>query len=440
MKTQQNNSIIKKNVASIEVKAKLSLLERKLSNVLLFNAYDSLLEKRQHQIDIKTMALLMGFDSNNTQVLKDALKTLLNSVIEWNYLNKNNKEVWGASSMLASGEIENGVCTYEYSQALAEKLYNPEIYARINLSVQRNISSSYGLALYEICVRYLGVKSTGWIDIDDFRALLGAHDIESYKAFKCFNDAVIKPAVKEINKATNIYIEVELKKEKKRVIEIRFDVKENPQLSLLEYEQEDEVSETQAYKLLLSKGISKTLARQWVIEHGEAYILEKLAVTEHAEKAKKLKSVSGFLTKAIEGDYKNAEIEQKKAIEKARTERANQAERERKIERLSGEIRKIERANRDAKKALVLAHLATLSADEVARLKEEFGASISNEFARVDFRKKGWESIHNERAIIELVGARYSLNLPTIEETAQSLKLPTIAELEAKKNELEAVK
>lgn len=38
-------SAVKKNVAAIHVSGKLTLLQRKLSNVLLLNAYDDLLAK-----------------------------------------------------------------------------------------------------------------------------------------------------------------------------------------------------------------------------------------------------------------------------------------------------------------------------------------------------------------------------------------------------------
>ena len=42
---------VKKNVAAIHVSGKLSLLQRKLSNVLLLNAYDTLTTRDRHRID-----------------------------------------------------------------------------------------------------------------------------------------------------------------------------------------------------------------------------------------------------------------------------------------------------------------------------------------------------------------------------------------------------
>jgi hypothetical protein len=46
---------VKKHVAAIHVSGKLTLLQRKLSNVLLLNAYDTLTSQNLHQIDARTL-------------------------------------------------------------------------------------------------------------------------------------------------------------------------------------------------------------------------------------------------------------------------------------------------------------------------------------------------------------------------------------------------
>jgi plasmid replication initiation protein len=440
MKTEKPQSLaLKKNIDAIHVDARLSLIERKLYNVLLFNSFDELLTREKHEISWTLLSELMGFDSNNIEPLREAFKALKRASVEWNILDDGDYRI-GEASFISGFEFYRGKVSYSFDAHIREKLYNPRVFARINLSVQRNITRSYTLALYENCLRYLNVGSTGFIEVDTWRRLFGVYGDNVYKEFKHFNNKIVKPAISEINQVTNIIIDAELQKDGRNVTAIRFSVKQNPQLSLLEYNDGDEIAQSKAYENLISYTLPKIIARRYVLEYGEAYILEKIAITDRAFALKKIKSKTGFLIKAIESDYKDIGLEQEKRIEKARTERANQAERERKIERLSEDIKRIERANREARKALILAHLATLEADEVARLKEECSASITNDFARGDFRKKGWESMQNERAIVELVTGRYSLTLPTVDETAQSLKLPTIAELKAKKNELEAIK
>ena len=59
---------VKKNVAAIHISGKLTLLQRKLSNVLLLNAYDALTSKQKHQIDARTLCMMVGYNSNDMQV------------------------------------------------------------------------------------------------------------------------------------------------------------------------------------------------------------------------------------------------------------------------------------------------------------------------------------------------------------------------------------
>ncbi|MEM5398387.1 hypothetical protein, partial [Staphylococcus gallinarum] len=45
-------SELKKHVATVHVSGELSLLERKIVNVLLLNAYDELLTKKRHTLPV----------------------------------------------------------------------------------------------------------------------------------------------------------------------------------------------------------------------------------------------------------------------------------------------------------------------------------------------------------------------------------------------------
>ena len=77
---------VKKHVAAIHVSGKLTLLQRKLSNVLLLNAYDTLISRTRHQIDARTLCLMIGYNSNDIDTLKQSLKGLAETVAEWDML------------------------------------------------------------------------------------------------------------------------------------------------------------------------------------------------------------------------------------------------------------------------------------------------------------------------------------------------------------------
>ena len=52
----------------------ISLSQRRVWNVLLFNAYNELEKKEEHQIALKDLSTLVGYDSHDMDYLKEALR------------------------------------------------------------------------------------------------------------------------------------------------------------------------------------------------------------------------------------------------------------------------------------------------------------------------------------------------------------------------------
>ena len=227
-------SSVKKNVAAIHVSGKLTLLQRKLSNVLLLNAYDDLISRPSHSIDARTLCLMIGYNSNDMETLKASLRSLAETVAEWDMLGEDGKQEWGVSAMLSFAKLKGGVCEYAYSPALAEKLHDPKVFALINLNIQRRFTSGHGLALYENCYRFVRTGSTGWWPLELFRRLMGVDGSAYYETFKHLNAKIIKPAVAEVNRTSNIEIEPEFRKKGRSVTDIRFLIRENKQLAMFD--------------------------------------------------------------------------------------------------------------------------------------------------------------------------------------------------------------
>ena len=205
---------------------KLSFLQRKICNILLYNAYHHLPDKEVHTIRVKDLAESVGFNSNDYELLKTSLKQLRNLAIEWNLLNEEGREKWGVSSMIAEAQIENGMISYSYPPMLRKLLYNPEIFARIDLRIQRRFSSNYALSLYENCFRFKGEGTTGIIPLDTWKRLMGVEEGGAYEVFKNLNRKIIKPAIEEINTVSDIRVSVEYIKEGKKVIGLRFGIED----------------------------------------------------------------------------------------------------------------------------------------------------------------------------------------------------------------------
>lgn len=267
---------VKKHVAAIHVSGKLTLLQRRLSNVLLLNAYDTLTTQQVHRIDARTLCLMIGYNSHDMDTLKASLRGLAETVAEWDMLDEDGRQEWGVSSLLAYARLKGGICEYAYSPALAQKLHDPKVFALINVNIQRRFTSGHALALYENCYRFVRTGSTGWWPIELFRRLMGVSDSAYYETFKHLNAKIIKPAVEEVNKSSNIIVTPETRKMGRAVTEIRFLIRENPQLAILDLDDGEGVRKTPVYERLRKLGTADRLARQWIAEHGEASLERRL--------------------------------------------------------------------------------------------------------------------------------------------------------------------
>src|SRR5258708_30060869 len=95
---KDSNRELKKHAATIHCSNSLSLLQRKITNALLYHAYPELMLKEEHEITVKQLCKLIGYQGNNHAVIKEALKELLSTVIEWNLINdKTGLEDWTSS-------------------------------------------------------------------------------------------------------------------------------------------------------------------------------------------------------------------------------------------------------------------------------------------------------------------------------------------------------
>jgi plasmid replication initiation protein len=226
----KKNELIKARPA-IQITGSPSTLQRKAWNVMLAHAYDNLHKQEIHQIEVIKIADALGFDSNNHEHLKDALRALQACSVEWNILNEDGKKEWGVAGFVAESRIIEGVCYYAYSPTMRKYLHNPAIYARLDLQIQNLFTSKYTLAIWELCSDYRKVGSTGWIEIDTFKRLLCANK-QSHKDFMVFNRAVLKPAIKELNeKQSDFLVTVEFERFKRRIVKVRLLITEKKMIT-----------------------------------------------------------------------------------------------------------------------------------------------------------------------------------------------------------------
>ena len=324
------NEFVKASPA-IQIQSKISLLQRRAWNVLLANAYNELPNQEIHRVSMVELAAKLGFDSKNEDYLKEVLRQLHACTVEWNLLNKDNKEKWGVAGLLASVEIEDGICTYAFAPHLRVQLYNPRVYAKLNLRLQNRFKRQYALVLWELCFDYFDTErdqgETPFISLGMFRKLLGIEHKE-YPAFSILNRAVIKPAVKEINKETDYCVEVEQKRVGRRIAELKFRILRDKQVPVQESLFPDiEDLPPVAVELVqarIERNVAlKIAAQEWDFVTPEkmplsgaypdflGYVSEKI---EMSLDAVGVKNRAGYIVEAIRGNYQDEQVQKERQM------------------------------------------------------------------------------------------------------------------------------
>ena len=342
------DEVIKASPA-IQIQSKITHLQRRAWNVLLANAYNELPNKEIHRVSVTELARKLGFNSHNEDYLKDTLEALVDCTVKWNVLDKDKKEEWGIASLLAEARIIDGICFYQFSHTLRLRLHNPRIYTKLNLRLQNRFTSRYALILWEVCFDYYDTDrdqgETPFIPIETFKELMGI-ELDDYSTFKALNQRVIKPALNEINELTDYHVEVEQKRFRRRISELKFSISKVKQIPIQESLFPDIENLSPVALELVQAGIDRNVAlkiadQEWNFIAPQklptpgtypdflSYISEKIEMSLNAAA---VKNRSGYIVEAIRENYIDP------AVQKARAMRAEKVK-EKELEDLTAEFR-----------------------------------------------------------------------------------------------------
>ena len=313
---------LKKHVGAVHSSNNLTLIQRKMSNVLLANAYNILLDK--------DLCQAIGYNSKDTLSIKKSLEDLLAINIEWNLLDVHSggtsDNSWSACPIVEYLKIEEGLCRYSFRQELKSLLYNPEVYAKLNISMQKKFKSSYSLALYENCIRYRKTGKTPKIDIIVYRKLMGICD-GKYNTFRDLNKRVLQVSLNEVNQKSDICVDVELTRQQRKVTGLQFKIRSN-ETQVLQIESE-ELPNNNLYdlsnKLSETYGCSKKQINAIFKSYDESIILNKIELIEasHSYKTGKIINLAKYLIRALEDDFQPAKTSKDVITQKVISKRSD---------------------------------------------------------------------------------------------------------------------
>jgi plasmid replication initiation protein len=403
---------LKKSVGAIHSSGKLTLVQRKLANVLLYSAYDNLLAARTHKIPVSIMCAMLGWEgSNRIDHLKEALGALQETRLEFN-LREDGQEAWESMTMLSYAQIKNGVCTYRYDEALAERLFDPAMYALINLKVQRKLDTAYALNLYENVYRFRNANqgSTGEWSLQFFREIIGA-TASYYDDYRELNRKIIKPSLESINKDTDIIVTMLPIKASRQTVGMKFFVREKTEKEQLAQEDSQqtqipgtsfkegtdayaELRDTPAFKALKKHGVAERLAFAWIREKGESAVLDMVAYTEERDAQNLIKTnTRAYMTSLVKAgaefnpsDYdreKEAKVIETKTKEQDQAKTARTAELYEEYRKMTA-LAAVKALTKEQHRADAVDYIAEVGQGKAKSYDKEAGA-FSNTLEKINF-------------------------------------------------------
>jgi hypothetical protein len=314
---------LRKAVEAIAIQpksGKITLLTRKLFNVLLAVAQQADESGDTYRALLSDIVANSAFDSNDTALVKEHLRRMVSVQVEWSTGTSSQKpgRKWGISTLIADAEILEDPATrrvwveFSFAPKIKKKLLDPVQYARLSLQFQSQLRSSAGLALYEICVRYLTNPShlTMRETWEWWRPILsGTPDTEAgdeaKREYKYFKRDYLRPAIAEVNAVTNIFVELIEHREGRRVAEIQFRVTERKQ-PMLALDEHPNVFDSTLVDRMVKIGIALKDAQTLYADSEENRIRAALQMTEQRMRSTSLppvRSAAALFKDALKKGY-----------------------------------------------------------------------------------------------------------------------------------------
>ncbi|EER62349.1 initiator RepB protein [Acidovorax delafieldii 2AN] len=234
------------------VEGNLSLLSRKVFNVMMYHAQEMKVpglnspintpaSKKYFWIPLSDLARDAAYDSKDVQYLKKQLEEMQNIK-----LLMENERQWTSERLVSSVTLVNPAGLNKHSgqvwfgfafpPEVHEQVMAPSTYTRLSIVYQSSLKSGSALALYEICRRYATnpSKVTFIQTYEHWYGVITGNSISDSTppVYKYFKRDTIKPAIAEINALTDISIELIEHKNGRRVEKLQFRVEQTKQAQL----------------------------------------------------------------------------------------------------------------------------------------------------------------------------------------------------------------
>lgn len=273
----------------------ISVPQRKMYNAILYLTSKQLQadpSQRKFKMRFVEIAKFSGYNgTTNGKYLKNSIKELTETVVEYNILKKDVNK-WGVFSLISHATIEDydEHITVEFPSIIIENIVYPNIYSLLNLSVVNSLQGKYSLPLYELLTDYKKVRKL-FVSLESLREILGV-DNGLYPKISNFKIKVLEPAIEEINSLTDLEVDFEFERvDSRSYTHIEFSIRDkNAELDPVE---------TSAYMLLKSKGLPESSAKKFAKQLSKKNVIDAIESLEKAVKKGSVKNITAYLTKIL---------------------------------------------------------------------------------------------------------------------------------------------
>lgn len=233
------------------VSGRLTLLNRKVFNVLMYHAQrirklgqdapiDTPAAQKYFWVPLSVLARNASYDSRDMQFLREQIAEMQDIKL----LLETDRQ-WTSERLIASvtfvnpkglhsrgGQVWVG---FAFPPEVHESVMQPETYTRLSIHYQGLLKSGTALALYELCRRYATnpSKLTSTYAVEHWYGLLTGNPMpekpEDLPEYKYFKRDVLKNAIAEVNRVTDIEVELIEHKVGRRVQQLQFRVEFKPE-------------------------------------------------------------------------------------------------------------------------------------------------------------------------------------------------------------------
>ncbi len=312
-----NAAVAKANeaIAIRPKRGKLTLLSRRIYNVLLLHAQQQGVGRPKYSILLSELIDDARFTSNNTELLKSHIRDMQATTIEWHTSSAGHQK-WTSTQLVGTVEIDEPgrgrPCTISWSfpEEIRDKLVRPAHYTRILLEISSQMRSYAAAVLYELGARYL--TSPGRLTMREDvlwwgSVLTGRSDITQVD-YRILHRDTIKKALAELDALSEDFrMEVVEHKRGRKVEELQFRVIPKPQRSLdLANDGARNVFDLQLVERVVALGIKPADAQDLYATTDEGVLR---AAVEHVEQRARstslpaLASTAAYLRDALKKQY-----------------------------------------------------------------------------------------------------------------------------------------